>query len=147
MAAQLWRKLAAHVRPHVHDAGAGDFSFSGQLAAVPPGVYDPVGVADLLRFSRYTSGGNFSAHRDTCYARDVGYVGFLTVLVFLGDDDLTGGETVVYRDDDVGEHRVRPEPGKALVFYHHRQHKGAEVTGGTKHVVRTEIMFSHHASR
>lgn len=144
MADTLWSRLAPHVGSRVHDAGASDHSFSGRLADIPSGTYDPVGLASFLRFSRYAPGGSFATHTDTCLASGPDYTGLMTVLVYL-NDDFDGGGTLVHRDGErSGEPpiRIRPETSKALVFYHYRRHAGEAVSGGVKHVARTEVMFA-----
>lgn len=104
------------------------------------GRYEPVGVADLLRFSRYSPGGSFHTHFDTVYARDDGYVGMHTILVYL-NDDCEGGQTIVY-DAQERPHVVKPETGTALVFYHYQLHNGQPVLSGNKRIVRSEVMFA-----
>jgi prolyl 4-hydroxylase len=37
--------------------------------------------------------------------------------------------------------KVRPELGKALVFYHPQLHEGMPVVKGRKYVLRTDVMF------
>jgi hypothetical protein len=54
-------------------------------------------------------------------------------VIYFQDDGLTR--------PDWWELRVRPEPGKALVFYHYLSHEGAPVTAGRKYVLRTDVMY------
>jgi prolyl 4-hydroxylase len=138
MADLLWSRIRPHIRPRMH-LGGGDFS-GPHANAVKPGRYEPVAVADLLRFSRYDPGGSFHTHFDTVYARDDKYVGMHTILVYL-NDDYEGGETVVY-DSEERPHTVKPETGMALVFYHHQLHNGQPVRSGLKRIVRSEVMFA-----
>jgi hypothetical protein len=51
------------------------------------------------------------------------------------NDNFNGGATTF--NDLV----VLPKKGMALVFYHYFEHEGAEVTEGTKYVLRTDIMY------
>lgn len=137
MADLLWSRIAPHIKPREHRGGG---SFNGpNMKGVKWGKYTPVGVADLLRFSRYDPGGSFHTHYDTVYARDDQYVGMHTILVYL-NDDYEGGETVVY-DASERPHVVKPEIGMALVFYHHQLHNGQPVRAGHKRIVRSEVMF------
>ena len=137
MADLLWSRIGPHIRARRHLGGG---SFNGpNMNGVKPGIYEPVGVADLLRFSRYDPGGSFHTHFDTVYARDDNYVGMHTILVYL-NADYEGGETVVY-DSAERPHVVKPETGMALVFYHHQLHNGQPVRSGHKRIVRTEVMF------
>ena len=41
---------------------------------------------------------------------------------------------------------VEPQTGQALVFEHRLRHQGAEVTRGTKYVLRSDIMFERRDS-
>lgn len=71
--------------------------------------------------------------------------GMYTVLVYLSRAE--GGQTEFRGVDDEGREvtaRVVPEPGLALVFYHHQWHAGARVTGGTKYVARSEVVCVKH---
>ena len=40
---------------------------------------------------------------------------------------------------------MRPEWGKALVFYHRQLHEGLPVVRGRKYVLRTDVMYRHEA--
>jgi len=59
-----------------------------------------------------------------------------TFMVFLSDVE-AGGETNFYQPGGVLQFAVKPEPGKALIFEHRRQHEGAAVRKGWKYVLRT----------
>jgi prolyl 4-hydroxylase len=134
----MWSRLAPHVPSRVHDDAKGMHDFSVD-ATIPSGVYEPVGLNPLLRISKYSPGGRFNRHQDSCHAESDQYVGMHTVLVYL-NDDMVGGSTELYSDDDDTD-RVLPEIGKSLVFYHYTQHAGMTVTAGYKYVLRTEVMF------
>jgi prolyl 4-hydroxylase len=137
MADLLWSRIGPHIVPRDYRGGG---SFNGpNMNGVKWGRYKPVGVADLLRFSRYDQGGSFHTHYDTVYARDDQYVGMHTILVYL-NDDYEGGETVVY-DAEERPHVVKPETGMALVFYHHQLHNGQPVRSGHKRILRSEVIF------
>lgn len=143
MATRVWEAVRPHVGPVTHDPDAGRHSLSGHV--IEAGTYVPVGVSDLLRFSKYGPGGDFSSHNDTCYAFGPTRAGMYTVLVYLSRAE--GGETEFRGVDDEGREvtaRVVPEPGLALVFYHHQRHAGARVTGGTKYVARSEVVCVKH---
>ena len=138
-AASLWDVLKPHLGPrlHVKDHAC---SFTGDH--VPEsGTYDPVEISDFLRFSRYTAGGHFRPHIDTCYAKNAAEVGLMTILVYLDAPAYEGGETVVY-DRSETPFTVVPETGMALVFHHHIPHAGNVVRSGVKHVVRSEVVYA-----
>ena len=67
-------------------------------------------------------------------------------MVYLGGE-CEGGDTVIYIQDDgltLPEGtavRVKPETGKALVFFHYLLHEGTPVTAGRKYVLRTDVMY------
>jgi len=108
------------------------------------GTWAPVRVNDVIRCSRYRSGGHFSPHRDGVLQPRVGERSFLTVLVYLtsaGEDSFSGGETAFVREDEALEYgafdverdvltRVVPEAGNALVFLQDQLHAGLPVTSG-----------------
>jgi prolyl 4-hydroxylase len=104
-----------------------------------------VGLNERFRFYRYDEGGTFRPHYDGCFRRN-GEESQLTFMVYL-NDGAEGGDTVIYIQDDGltladGDRiRVRPETGKALVFYHYLLHEGAPVTAWRKYVLRTDVMY------
>jgi predicted 2-oxoglutarate/Fe(II)-dependent dioxygenase YbiX len=104
------------------------------------------GLNERFRFYRYDEGHTFRPHTDGHFARN-DERSQLTFMVYL-NDECAGGETVVYLTDDalIPEHdgaeiRVKPQTGKALVFYHYLLHEGAPVTAGRKYVLRTDVMY------
>ena len=58
----------------------------------------------------------------------------LTLLVYL-NEGFEGGET------DFRDFAIRPATGMALLFIHDTWHEGAEVTAGTKYVLRSDVMY------
>lgn len=105
---------------------------------------------ERLRFLRYTGGEFFSKHFDGRYRRDNGDTSFLTVLVYL-NDGYNGATRVLNTNrryyDEHGEpqyeyHDVKPEVGMCFVHAHDIYHSGQPITGGTKYVIRTDIMFT-----
>jgi hypothetical protein len=67
-------------------------------------------------------------------------------MVYL-NGECDGGETVIHFQGDGltfpdgAQLRVKPERGKALVFYHYLLHEGAPVLAGRKYVLRTDVMY------
>ena len=100
---------------------------------------------ERFRFYRYDEGHTFRPHIDGHFARN-DERSQLTFMVYL-NGECEGGETVIYISDDGltlpdgAEIRVKPETGKALVFYHYLLHEGAPVVGGRKYVLRTDVMY------
>jgi predicted 2-oxoglutarate/Fe(II)-dependent dioxygenase YbiX len=107
--------------------------------------YPAVGLNERFRFYRYDPGQTFRPHTDGHFARN-DERSQLTFMVYL-NGECGGGETVVHFQNDGltrpdwWELRVKPEAGKALVFYHYLLHEGAPVTAGRKYVLRTDVMY------
>lgn len=103
------------------------------------------GLNERFRFYRYDPGQTFRPHLDGHFARN-DERSQLTFMVYL-NGECEGGETVIYIQDDGWtrpddtEIRVKPEAGKALVFFHYLLHEGAPVTAGRKYVLRTDVMY------
>jgi hypothetical protein len=107
--------------------------------------WEPCGFNERFRYYRYTAGQKFEWHYDGEFHRDNGEQSKYTVMVYL-NDACTGGETLFHLHegsvtDDAADLRVRPSPGKALLFRHDVLHTGAVVTDGVKYVLRTDVMF------
>lgn len=97
----------------------------------------PVGLNERLRFYRYVPGQFFDWHRDGSFRRNLREWSTLTVLVYL-DGDCEGGWT------ELKGAKVVPKAGRVLIFPHGLRHRGAPVTAGTKHVLRTDVMVREH---
>ncbi|AMV23837.1 hypothetical protein VT84_05450 [Gemmata sp. SH-PL17] len=100
---------------------------------------------ERFRFYRYDPGQTFRPHTDGVFARNDERSQF-TFMVYLSGE-CEGGETIVYIQDDGlllpdgTDIRVKPEAGKALVFFHYMLHEGAPVRAGRKYVLRTDVMY------
>jgi predicted 2-oxoglutarate/Fe(II)-dependent dioxygenase YbiX len=110
----LWQRLSQHALP----------SIAGQHAT---------GLPKALRFYKYTTGQRFKMHKDGPWTEN-GQTSQLTFLVYL-NDGFTGGDT------DFRDFRVQPQAGSALLFIHDTWHEGAEVTNGTKLVLRSDVLY------
>ena len=100
--------------------------------------WHPIGLNERFRYYRYTSGQAFRWHRDGAFVRHEAEQSLLTFMVYL-NEGFGGGATEF-------EHRsVVPETGHALVFEHGLRHQGAEVTHGTKYVLRSDILFERRS--
>lgn len=100
-----------------------------------------VGLNERFRLCRYAGGQSFRIHQDGAHAPRPGVRSRLTVQVYL-DDGFRGGRTRFYRGrrgDSLGA--VTPRAGTAIVFDHDLWHDGEAVTDGTKHVMRTDVLY------
>lgn len=106
------------------------------------------GVNERFRFCRYGAGQRFNLHQDGIHHRGADCRSHLTLLLYLTDSaDGDGGDTVFYAQGpgapggarELG--RVRPQAGSLLLFDHAIWHAGAEVVHGTKHVLRSDILY------
>ena len=116
LAERLWARLLH--RSELHDVD----------------VWQPVGLNERFRFYKYGVGQAFRWHRDGAFIRDSSEQSLLTFMVYL-NEGFVGGATEF-------EHTsVVPTLGGALLFRHGLRHQGAEVTRGTKYVLRSDVMF------
>jgi hypothetical protein len=111
------------------------FQEAAELPPVPG--WHPVGLNERFRYYRYTSGQAFRWHRDGAFVRNVTQQSLLTFMVYL-NEDFGGGSTEFEHES------VVPKTGYALVFDHGLRHQGAEVTHGTKYVLRSDILFERN---
>lgn len=107
--------------------------------------HEATGVNERFRFYRYEEGQTFRPHTDGHFARNEER-SQLTFMVYLSGD-CEGGETIIYIQDDGltlpdgTEIRVKPETGKALLFFHYLLHEGTPVRAGRKYLLRTDVMY------
>jgi len=103
-----------------------------------------VGLNARFRACRYEHGQAFCVHRDGAYVPEPERRSFLTVQVYLDDDPgRTGGRTRFYADPQGREllASITPGRGSVIVFDHRVWHDGEAVTGGIKHVLRTDAIY------
>ena len=107
------------------------------LRAIPMGGrwWRAAGLNERLRFYRYRPGQRFRWHADGAFHRNAEERSFFTVMIYLSAV-ARGGETRFH-----GGASVRPEPGRALLFWHPLTHEGAAVEAGRKVVLRTDLLF------
>jgi predicted 2-oxoglutarate/Fe(II)-dependent dioxygenase YbiX len=122
--ATLWGRIANHIPNTMTTAWDGP-----RRRVTAHGLFEP------LRVYRYDVGHHFGLHSDQSYTRGAAR-SLLTLLLYL-DDDFDGGET-----DFPDEHKaIAPRAGDALWFQHAVLHAGKPVTRGTKHLLRTDILY------
>jgi hypothetical protein len=130
-AALLWARLAP-VLPPLPDWYAND-----ALTNLDPPLarWSAVGCNPRIRYYRYQLGDRFAPHYDEPYRSRPASRTFLTVLVYLPTAvPCVGGETLV--NGEV----IEVFAGRIAVFDHRLIHEGRPVEGGSKLVLRTDIV-------
>src|ERR1043165_9179230 len=80
-------------------------------------VWQVCGLNERFRFYRYDVGQKFDVHFDGCFRRSKVEESLFTFMIYL-NDAFEGGETNFYTQDGRLRVSVKPEKGKALVFWH-----------------------------
>ena len=101
------------------------------------------GLNARFRLCRYRDGQGFRIHRDGAHAAAADERSLLTLQVYLDDGaGFTGGRTRFYASRQGPPTRAfAPRTGQAIVFDHQLWHDGEPVTAGTKHVLRTDVIY------
>ncbi|KAG2379305.1 hypothetical protein C9374_007444 [Naegleria lovaniensis] len=117
--------------------------------------YIPVSIDSHWKCYRYETGVFFRKHVDSGRSVD-DLNSFVTVLIYLNGneqhDSLKGGKTLFYgpqakkdsplssslREEKVA---ISPSRGQAVFFVHQLEHESAEVTSGTKFVLKSVVLF------
>ena len=112
--------------------------------SAPPG-YEPYALNQRLRIFKYSPGQRFLPHFDGGYAKSGTDRSWATFIVYL-QAPVGGGQTNFFDRREAVLASVEPVPGTALVFYHDHHpwspcHEGAEVTGGLKYALRSDVMY------
>lgn len=103
-----------------------------------------------MRFLKYGKGQYFRPHFDGCFKVPGGdEMSLYTLHLYLigaGDESeqgkLKGGATTFHSDDEKRELDVDPKMGRVLIFQHKGLlHSGADVKGGLKYTLRTDLMY------
>ncbi len=131
------------------DPGLAADLFARMRHVLPPTLVDAEGARwrlhglnERFRFCRYRDGQRFRIHQDGAHADGLRR-SQLTLQIYLGGAaELAGGRTRFY-DARLGSEveSIVPERGTAIVFDHEWWHDGEAVTQGTKHIVRTDVMY------
>ena len=93
-----------------------------------------IGLNELFRFYKYEPGQQFKRHRDQSFIRNEIEASYFTLMIYL-NEEFEGGETTF------NELIIKPKTGSCLIFLHDLEHEGAQLTSGTKYVLRTDIMY------
>jgi prolyl 4-hydroxylase len=131
LAALLWARLAPVLPPLPEWYG------DDALTHLDPPLarWSAVGCNPRIRYYRYQLGDRFAPHYDEPFRARLGLRTFLTVLVYLPTGvACAGGETVI--NGEV----IGVLTGRIAVFDHRLIHEGRPVEGGSKLVLRTDIV-------
>jgi hypothetical protein len=99
------------------------------------------GLNSRFRFCRYRDGQSFTRHRDGAWSRTPEERSWLTVMLYLNDDEEFAGGATRFYDGDTVQEAVPPREGQAIVFDHRSWHDGEAVRSGVKYVMRTDVMY------
>lgn len=123
------------------------------------GVWRPIGLNECLRFCRYNPGGFFRPHCDACFKRSDEEMSLYTCMFYL-DGGMSGGATrflningtltvdnyLKLAAEDQVLASLQPEPGLCLLFFQPGLlHEGEDLMEGSKHILRTDVMFRRDA--
>lgn len=103
-------------------------------------IWQVHGFNERFRFYRYDRAHKFDIHQDGCFRRSADEESLFTLMIYLNDGYL-GGETNFYDNQFRLKHSIKPEKGKALVFWHYQLHEGSPLREGRKYVLRTDVMY------
>jgi WD40 repeat protein len=105
--------------------------------------WELVGLNERFRFCRYRGGQGFRIHRDGAHAPAPDRRSLLTFQIYLDDASGFGGGRTRFYTARRGTltHAVVPHTGHAIVFDHQYWHDGEPVPEGTKHVLRTDVIY------
>jgi len=119
------------------------------------GTWRPVGLNECLRFCRYNPGGFFRPHCDACFKRSEEEMSLFTCMFYL-DGGFASGATrflnpggiltdenyLKLATEDQVMASLEPEAGLCLLFFQPGLlHEGEDVREGSKHILRTDVMF------
>lgn len=161
LAATLWARVSPHLQPdlaHVKEIYGlrNPYFHSKTLGA----EWTPVDVCERLRVYRYSCGEEFPEHIDYKMGRNIikadgrqyRQQSFTSLLVYL-NDDFVGGTTNFWlghdgihcrflrdHEDKPPSHVVTPCKGLALLMDQNILHEGAALEGGTKYILRTDVI-------
>ncbi|GBG30697.1 Tetraacyldisaccharide 4'-kinase [Hondaea fermentalgiana] len=136
-------------RISVHDPEVAAIIFQ-RLRGVVPAEIDgrkAVGCSPNIRLYRYATGQRFGKHIDESnFEQDLDAWSEFTLLFYLNDEGLDGGETVFYSGNTGTKEalRVPPAQGLALLHWHGDRclvHEGANVRAGVKYLLRSDVLL------
>ena len=150
-------------RQVVDDAALAQHLLSRLRGWIPASIVDADGATwrlaalnERLRVCRYRTGQQFRIHQDGVHHRGTDERSLLTFMIYLdGPESFDGGATVFYADGPraaLGDApppvaRVQPRRGSVIVFDHALWHAGEPLARGTKHILRSDLVYRRIGSR
>ena len=95
---------------------------------------------------RYEQGHYFRGHCDGQLELPDGRKSRVTVQIYLGDEEVEGGATRIFKGvKEKGAFvDIEPKKGRVLIFQQRGLfHSGEDVTKGVKYALRSDFMFRH----
>lgn len=105
---------------------------------------DASGINSRLRYCRYDESEIFNIHRDGRYYKTEAEYSKLTFLLYLSDeDDYEGGSTRFFSENNESSLLcgIKGNQGDLLIFDHTLWHEGGKINSGTKHILRSDVLF------
>ncbi|MBK6577876.1 MAG: 2OG-Fe(II) oxygenase [Sandaracinaceae bacterium] len=131
----LAERLLAMLAPHL----------PREVTTADGGRAQLVGLNPRFRACRYRDGQSFQRHRDGAYSPSEEGRSERTLMLYLTDGAAHhGGRTRFYESADPSAPptlSITPRAGLATVFPHDAWHDGEAVTGGTKVVLRSDLLY------
>ncbi|CAO0803178.1 unnamed protein product [Mucor circinelloides] len=136
-------------RQSIQDPGVANTLWKGMQQVVQESPISqakiPKGLNSNIRIYRYRKGHSFGAHYDESVQDETtGLWTDWTLLIYL-NEDMKGGETVFYKNDNRKSDPivVQPKKGMALLHRHGTHcllHEAMEVIEGSKWVLRSDVL-------
>lgn len=162
VAEKIWSRVRGSV-PEI-DIMKGRARVTGNTSVMLGETWKISRLNERMRFLKYGEGQYFkrkcslcplavysltpSAHNDMCYKTPDGKeISFFTLHLYLNESNpnnkLEGGATIFHSYDMQRSLEVEPKVGRVLIFQQRDLlHSGADVTGGIKLTLRTELMYA-----
>ena len=136
LGASLWARVSKVMEEHkvMKVVKKEQHLFSGQ--------WDAIGLNERFRLVRYKKGGHFAPYCDSYYERSVSERSFWTLNIYLNTLPAEYGGVTSFLLPGHPCLDVQPRAGSACLFFQpNTLHCGAELTGGSKYLLRTDVMF------
>lgn len=127
--------LFRRVLPYLHQ--------TAYYGAAQEATWDLEGMEEVFRVNRYLPGKYFKGHYDTPYSSGDDVRSFYSILFYLNTvPEEHGGRTVFLGSEGQVVAAVQPVAGRVAIFNHQSLHSGELLTAGTKHAMRSDIVYS-----